>query len=499
MISKNSGPPVPGIVWAITTCVLLLGACNGGPNPPSWQEVLGKAPYSEPTPEVSPVATSNHLVVYLDTSASMAGYVSADRAGQTVFSRTLQELRNFITIITPPIDVIVKRVDSTISSGYPDSYLSEASLNRAVFTGKETDLAGAISLFERSVAVKSEKVTNKNGDDKKGDDGDPASLPPARFHVLVTDGVQSRTDQSADASCLAGSDQTCVRKRILMLITKGWGSYVIGIRSDFQGHVYSEVARGSVVSYQSKRRDPESFRPFYIYLFSPDRPALDGLVKVLISRLRPLLAREDGIRTLSLTSAYSDGPAQAEVTVAKESTRMLTESKPGRHQNPTGFTMRVDIGSDKKGPVPFQIATTLPWAPNVRDGGTPKELAELVTWTVVLVGTESESKKTERARYPEIKITNQEIDADGRVVLTASAQYPGGATGKPLWRSYCVEGRLNLDQQIPPWIKQWSTNLDTTADAANKTLYLESTLLGLWNNPILKERPVAQIYFRVGP
>jgi hypothetical protein len=498
MISKNYGPPIPGFVWAIATCVLLVSACNGGPEPPPWQGLITKAPTSEPTPAVSPVATSNHLVVYLDTSASMAGYVSADRAGQTVFSRSLQELRNFITIITPPIDVVVKRVDSTISGGYPDSYLSEASLNRDVFTGKETDLAGAISLFEKSV-VKSEKASNKDDDDKNGDEVDPAPLPPARFHVLVTDGVQSRTNQSADASCLAGSDQTCVRKRILMLISKGWGSYVIGIRSDFQGNVYSEVSRRSVVSYQSKRRDPESFRPFYIYLFSPDRPALDGLVSVLISRLRPLLAREDGIRTLSLTSAYSEGPAQAEVKVAKESTSMLSESKPGRHQTPPGFTLRVDIGSDKKGPVPFQISTTLPWAPNVRDGGTPKELAELVTWKVVPVNVESESNKNERARYPEIKITHQQIEADGRVVLNATAQYPGGVTGKPAWRSYRLEGWLNLDQQIPPWIRQWSTNIDTTPDTANKTLYLESTLLGLWNNPVLKKHPVAEIYFRIGP
>lgn len=432
----------------------------------------------------------------------MVGYVSTDRQGQTIFSRSLQELRNFISIISPPIDVVVRRVDSSISAAYQDSYLSEASVNRGAFTGKETDLAGAISLFEKGIEAKSETANSKSDGDKSGADQDQGGkdpLPPARFHVLVTDGVQSRTKQSADASCLAGSDQTCVRKRILMLLSRGWGGYVIGIRSEFQGKVYSEVSRGAAVSYESKRRDPQSFRPFYIYLFSPDRAALDSLVGVLTSRLRPLLAREDGMRTLSLTSAYSAGPAQAEVKVAKESTSMLSESRPGRHQNPTGFTMRVAIASDKKGPVPFQITTTLPWAPNVRDGGTPKELAELVTWTVVPLDAESETKRDERARYPEIKITEQKIEEDGRVTLNATAQYPGGATGKPLWRSYCIEGRLNLEQQIPPWIRQWSTNLDTTTEAANKTLYLESTLLGLWNNPELKKQPVAQIYLRVGP
>lgn len=432
----------------------------------------------------------------------MAGYVSPDKLGQTIFSRSLQEMRNFISLINPPIEVVVRRVDSGISSPYPDSYLSEASVNQKIFSGKETDLAGALSLFEKGIETKNDPAKSKSPDDKgeaEKDQEEPEALPPARFHVLITDGVQSQTEQSADASCLAGSDQTCVRKRILMLLSKGWGAYVIGVRSEFKGKVFSEVTRGTAISYESKRRDPASFRPFYIYLFSPDRHALDGLVSVLTSRLRPLLASEDGLRVLSLTSAYSDGPTQAEVQVAKASSSMLSESKPGRHQNPTGFTMRVDIGSDKKGPVPFQIVTTLPWAANVRDGGTPKELAELVTWTVAPVGAEAQSKQNERARYPEIKITNHEIDADGRVILTATAQYPGGATGKPLWRSYCIEGRLNLDQQVPPWIKQWSTNLDTTTDAANKTLYLESTLLGLWNNPILKEHPVAQIFLRVGP
>lgn len=431
----------------------------------------------------------------------MAGYVSPDKLGQTIFSRSLQEMRNFISLISPPIEVVVRRVDSGISSPYPDSYLSEASVNQKVFSGKETDLAGALSLFEKGIEPASDPAKSESPDDKEAenDQEEQEVLPPARFHVLITDGVQSQTEQSADASCLAGSDQTCVRKRILMLLSKGWGAYVIGVRSEFKGKVYSEVTRGTAISYESKRRDPQSFRPFYIYLFSPDRTALDGLVGVLTSRLRPLLAQEDGLRTLSLSSAYSQGTAQAEIRVANEDKGMLGESKPGRHQNPTGFTLHVAVGSDKKGPVPFQIATKLPWAPHVRDGGTPKELAELVTWTVAPVDAELQAKKTERARYPEIKITNQQIEDDGRVVLTATAQYPGGETGKTLWRAFCIEGRLNLDQQIPPWVRQWSTNLDTTTDAANKTLYLESTLLGLWNNPELKKDPVAQIYLRVGP
>src|ERR1041384_4522125 len=44
-------------------------------------------------------ATANQLVVYLDTSASMAGYVGSNREKETRLSRSLQELRNFVTLI----------------------------------------------------------------------------------------------------------------------------------------------------------------------------------------------------------------------------------------------------------------------------------------------------------------------------------------------------------------------------------------------------------------
>jgi hypothetical protein len=488
-------------IGLLFTQLLVLSACQSAcrSKPLAWKDLI-KEPSSEAAPPPPPVATSNHLIVYLDTSGSMAGYVSSDQQGQTIFSRTLQELRNFISTISPPIDVAVRRVDSTISNVYPDSYLSEASVNRGAFTGKETDLAGAISLFEKGVEAGKGQADSKGkggegGKEKEESSDDP--LPPARFHVLVTDGVQSRTQQSADSSCLAGSDQTCVRKRILALLSKGWGGYVIGVRSEFQGNIFSEVTRGKTVAYETKKRAPEGFRPFYIYVFSPDRAALDKLVGILTERLRPLLAREDGLRTLALTSAYSNGETQAELIVPKESAKLLGSSKSERHANPPGFTLRVDVGTDRLGPAKFQIKTNIPWATNVRDEGTAVELAEMVNWS--LVPLDVAANQAGNARFPEIKIIGQEIAPDGSITLQATAQYPGGVTGKPQWRYYVVEGNLKLEQQTPPWVRQWSSNLDTSVEYANKTLYLESTLLGLWNNPDLKKQTIAKIYLRVGP
>ncbi|HEX8457770.1 MAG TPA: hypothetical protein VF656_10775 [Pyrinomonadaceae bacterium] len=503
--AKHRAPVALGLLLAIATG-LLGNACANKPDPPPWKEVIAEnGDRSHDTPP--PPKTANLLVVYLDSSGSMAGYVSPDRQGQTVYSRSLQELRNFVSLISPPIDVAVRRVDSQVSDVYPDSYLSDASINQGIYTGKETDLAGAVGLFERGVETKTQQTQPaangreddraKNGRAQQGEEDDDEPPPPARFHVLVTDGVQSRTERTADASCLAGSDQICVRKRLLALLEKGWGGYVIGIRSEFRGKVFSEISRGTSVAYESKRRDPQSFRPFYIYLFSPDRAALDKLIGVLLERLRPLLSSADSLRTIALTSDYSAGATQSALDVPKESSRLLSSSKSGRHDDPPGYTLRVSVETDKKGPVPFNLKVTPPWSPNVRDGGTPGELAELVDWTLTPLKRESEAQSGKR--YPELKLVGQQVEADGSVVLQATAQYPGGKTGTTEWRAYLLEGRLNLSQQTPTWIKQWSTNLDTTVESANKTLYLESALLGLWRNPHLENKTIARIYLRVGP
>jgi len=416
----------------------------------------------------------------------MAGYVSPDKQGQTVFSHTLQELRTFITLVDPSLQTIVRRVDSRVSDPNPDTFLSQASLDPHVFNGGETDLAGAISLFSRALPKPVDNRASPEEEDEK-------EAPPPRFHILVTDGVQSTRQGSANENCTAGSDQFCVRKRILALLGSGWGGYVIGLRSEFKGKVYSEITHG-VVSYESRKRDPQSYRPFYIYVFSPDRIALDALVSKLKDRLRPLLAREDGMRTLALTSGYTTGALHGDIEVPKESKEVIELS--ARETYPPRFTIRVDVATEKSGPKQFTIKTTIPWSENARDSGTPKEMAELLYWELEPIKMSGEEAGKGK-RYPEVKLVGQEVDDNGSISLRVSAQFPRG-TGEPEWRIYRLAGRLNTDKQVPPWVLQWSTNLDTTIENANRTLYLESALLGLWNNSELQKQRIAEIYLRVG-
>jgi hypothetical protein len=471
--------------------LILLCSCGGYPDPPAWEKVIVKA---EAGGSQTQPAT-NHLVVYLDTSSSMAGYISPDGKsvfatspdGQTVFSHTLQELRNVVTSLTPSVDVVFRRVDTSVGPpSFSDLELNQASINRGTYSGKETNLAGAINTFPEPLQQNSKTDTS---------DGEEQALLPARFHILITDGVQSTNTQRTDVSCAAGSDYVCIKKKLGALIEKGWAGVILGIRSEFGGKVYSEINKGQAIPYESKKRDVKSFRPFYLYAFSPDHAALDKLVVVLKERLRPLTGSEEGLREYALTTPYADGFAKSELTIPKDSKDFLEKSR-ARQEDPVRFTLRVDLNTEKAGPKTFSITVEPAWTRHALDSGTRQELASLLRWNLGPVHPTGAG--AQGVRYPEVKIVKQEIDSGGNVLLLADAQWPPGA-GTPEWRAYRLEGRLNLEKQIPPWVQQWSTNLDTTADVANKTLNLESALAGLWHNSTLEKQIVAEIYLRVGP
>lgn len=483
------------VTWrSATACLaLLLCVACGHASPPPWEAVL--ATQHTPTPAPTP-PTADSVVVYLDTSVSMAGYVSADRQGQTVYGRALQELRNLVSVATPALEVTVRRVDAAVGAPNPDSFLTQASFDKGVYTGRETNIAGAIGVFNPPEAAQSGAQLQKASA--------VGPQPAPRFHVLVTDGVQSQRQGGGD--CTGGSDQVCVRKRILSLLGAGWGGYVIGMRSEFQGKVFSETG-GRTVDFTSNKRDPQTFRPFYIYLFSPDRAALDGLAATLVKQLRPLVPDESCIRTLALTSAYAAGDTPAELTIEDKPTaddnpaRLLELETPGR-ESPRGFVLHVSPDTERlTQPVPFTVETAIPWSANVSQGGSPREMAELIEWRLTPDAGFEEKLKAEEGgelRFPELKLAGQKVEPDGKVSLTINAKFPLGAA-TPQWRVYRLEGRLNLQQQTPQWINDWSTDLDTTASAANKTLYLKSALLGLWRNPELEQQTVALVYIMAGP
>jgi len=431
---------------------------------------------------VEPIATTDNLVVYLDTSLSMAGYVSPNAKtafavapdGRTIFSKTLLELRNVVTTLSPQPQVVVRKVDANVSApSYSDLDLSQASVNRSLYNGKETNLAGAIKSFS--------KPLNPDAEDQS----------PPRFHILVTDGVQSSAKNNSELNCAQGSDSFCVKKQLLELMNSGWGGAVIGLRSEFNGIVYSEVSHQQVQF--SSGKDAAKFRPFYLYVFSSDRAALDKLVDSLRQRLAPLGSAEN-FREFVLTSDYAIGPGTIEISQNRDTRDLLEVRKEKVKEGENSHvTVKTELATAAKGAQQFVVSIKPAWTDQALAVGSPDDLASLVKWQAKQTYPDNEDAKI---RYPNFKLVKQEIK-NGAVELTFETGFSPG-TGSAAWRMFDITGTLDVDHDVPPWVASWSTNLDTTADVGNKTLNIESSLANLWKNSALQDYPVAEICVRVG-
>ena len=458
--------------------ISFISGCSSSADPPPWKlcedtQIKSNAAKTE-------VPSTDHLIVYLDTSASMAGYVSPDGStqfavaadGRTVFSKTLLELRNVVTLLTPQPSVVVRRVDVGVSEDLmPDSKLSEAALTRGFFNGSQTDLAGAIKKFSEPL-VKNEE--NKN---------------PPRFHILVTDGVQSTKQSSADTVCDKGSDSFCVKKHLLELLNNGWSGTVLGVRSEFQGNVYSEIS-GRPVPFSSKK-DSAQYRPFFLYIFSPDAAALQKMTVSLKQRLGEIVKNPTDLREYALSAGYADGAATLEAqSTDKNVLEVRKEQKEGT--NPR-LTVKVDLDTETKGEKQFTATVKMPWSNHALSGGSPDELLSLIKWELTEIPYKTEEKGL---RYPTFKLVKQEMK-DGNAELTFSAQWAKDS-GTPSWRLYRLVGKLDADKPAPPWVRTWSTDVDTTVENGNRILNLESSLGNLWRNNALQNYPIADTCIRVG-
>lgn len=461
-------------VFTVVVSVFIGGGCTPE-QIPSCDSASSVKPERQST---EPFPTTSQLVVYLDASASMAGYVSPNGRsafavspdGSTLFSKTLLELRNVVTMLGDQPQVVIRRVDSDVSApSFSDLDLSRAAVDRSIYNGSETDLAGAVAKFGEPLEL--------NTDEER--------VP--KFHILVTDGVQSSKLNNTASSCAKGSDSFCVKKQILGLINKGWGGTVIGLRSEFDGNIYREISGGSFL--YSSGRNGDKFRPFYLYIFSPDRAALDQFTDLLRGRLSRLEGGI-GLRQFSLTSEYTTEISSIEVTHEKSTKRLLRIAPVKRKTGAIPcLTVESHLDTEKDGLQQFSVTVAPAWSQSALATGDQKELASMIRWELKPIDSQNEDA---RHRYPLLKkVTSSDY------TLTFETGWDKGA-GDTGWRVYHLIGWLNTEMPAPPWVSAWTTNLDSTADQANKTLNIESSLGGLWKNPVNERHPVAEVIFRVG-
>lgn len=466
------------LVFSVLMCATLSMSCGNNPVKPDCKDCCE----IKPANSESIVPVSNHLIIYIDISESMSGFVNDPKTPnqsisedmQTIFSKSLIELRNSAKSLNSENKIVVKEVTSTVSVPSLDDFaITNAALQKKIYKGSETNLASAVQDF--SVPVNENQNSN-----------------PATLHILVTDSIQSTKADDPKTGCAAGSDWNCVRNKMKELIGKGWGGTILGIKSEFNGSIFSEMNKTKVP--YSTGRDVKKFKPFYLFVFSPNPKTHNELINLLKKKLNQIttenkLDRKEIFREFPLTPELISGAVQSEFEITKKSD-LLEVKQPDKDKSE--FDVFVDTKTESKGNESFSIKLKIPWTEQTMDVENPAESKNLIVWKLEKIPTE----ENEKYRYPDLVMSKDPIITGNEISFDFEAGWKLGIGGKG-WRRYQLVGKIDSDK-MPSWIKSWSTDTDTTADKGNKTLNLESSLSTLWNNKAVTDYTVAKVCFTVG-
>jgi len=457
-----------GWAFVLGTCLAMLGGC--ATPPPRWNELIEKgalAGFDQPPCAVPSAApASNDLIVYLDGSGSMRGYLN--QRGASAYRETLRLLTEVGPLFEPPMRIQFRKVGSVVEPPRPWEALTPTPDKEGFYNLPDTDLAAAV----RSFAVNLE--------------GKPTG-PPPRMHVLVTDGVQS-----IGATLSVAFRDECLK---LLAGSNGnppWQATLFGIRSQFDGKVYSEVDRTRVITYQTQEDNKQTWRPFYLLVFSSDASQHNNNVARLRRELRKLESQPE-IHELPLASCFVAGPPLVEVAGEASGGGLGPRVSRVKHKlSEVAPSFNVQIGKENNRRLSITVAPQ--WSEAATNTADAAQLAELVTWELTPVYPAQEEPDKS---YPQLENMQVTVSSQGAVVTVQPTWESRAKT--PAWRIFRLTGRLDPKKRLPGWLEQWNTRDDRTVEQANRTYNLLATWQATWERSPVGSQTVANIYLAVGP
>ncbi len=257
----------------VTSSLLLWGCSSGGSErcDDASSEALDFAGWVQSTAVGSRSAELDEVVVHVDVSSSMVGYVSSS----SEFSRVVAGFDQVASGLQPQHSISVRSVGRTIDHLGGVDELRRLAFESKAFNQNESRLVEALESIDSS---------------------EPGEAI-ARCHIFVTDGLQYSADKGL---CEEGHDPRCLGSRFRELIESGWGMHVFAIRSRFDG-VVDVPGRRQGVRLTSAPRKEETYRPFLLMVLvngeahGPASSLADVVAKLrtfLESTVSPSLIRE---------------------------------------------------------------------------------------------------------------------------------------------------------------------------------------------------------------
>lgn len=461
---SRPGAISPRSVLLIICLCLCSGCSSPPPNPASLAKKIphfGKPSCVET--QTSPVTTDD-VVIYLDGSKSMGGYVIKDE-NPSVYQLTLRKL---VGVTRGSMKVHFRKI-GTGEPGQPEAWevmrLHPDDSN--YYDQANTDLVAALDQFPINLA--------------KQKDG-----PPSKVHILITDGVQSQ----------AGTFEAHLSNRLVKLLKDGWLVTVFGIRSQFRGKIYSEYKRSINFQHEVVGSDLTKGRPFYVFVCSLDSTAHHEIVKSLREELAGLRKRpesHDEIRELPLSDCFTAGNASIQVQPPPPGSGAPPKYRPVTlPQSPAYYN--IFVNKESSGPITLKVSPV--WSESTLHLGSVAEKVSLIEWSADPVWPE---KPLGEKCYVIFKDTHPTTTVSGKDLLMTLQPEWSRVGGNQAWQVYRITGRIKPEKQLPQWIEDWSTDDDTQPGNAGKTYSLKELLKEPWRQSAAKDQPVAEFYLSIGP
>jgi hypothetical protein len=465
------------LILTLSIVFLFFNSCSNNhfpkkPTPNQITELFQKD--TSVTPETTYIPFDTSIQIIIDGSNSMAGFNNS--GGTSVFSLFLKDLISSKSFGAHKLR-LYRLVGNTVES-VKENMIWDASVRDAFFDQGETRLG---DLIQKISAIPDSEL--------------------ASAYIVISDGVISTLENLPGYGGMMSDYTLMIREANKWQDEHGFPLRIIGVRSQFSGTAYSEYNKliglpHRLLTPYNSTSDINSYRPFYIYIFTPNRSLTDELTlhfegfNSIKDNCRSIDCQPDLVQQSKLKFTV---PSR----LSRESVNPLRPLKFPDDKFPNILYVRWkprDKFISGSGKVNVRLDILL--SNLARSYLDTLENVKVIADTCYLI----EYKKImplclkDQIRYRAKPIYLKPKDvSQGR--SSCDLEFEIVPDDKPGWYIYHL--LVYPDQntiETPNWVKEWSTECDSSLSNYNRTYNLESIVRGLLRNKRLTNQLLSEFF-----
>jgi hypothetical protein len=273
---------------------------------------------------------------------------------------------------------------------------------------------------------------------------------PEHSAIVISDLVQSERQQSRDIQGLIAVLRQLVEKRSEIRL--------FAFRSDFTGDYYPEsrTKAESKITVDASQNVPGAGRPFYLLVIAPNSTTMEKLSDYIVNRLYPANSFDPAhpaleISEIEITRSGSDKPTWTRYN------RFVMRSAERREFDSAYVVVNPDVHSDR---IDLPITVTMNQYAPVRRIEAIQIEGKMATW----------NPQSTAAISTTVPVSPGLWSTDSKTVQLKMKLKRPAPLAWDVYRLYLLPGQGNLE--VPTWVRDWSTEDDSSIGEINKTYHL---------------------------